>query len=478
MAVRRGPLSPAQRSLWLLEKMGLSGVYHNLLSVTLSGPVDRPALERALVAVAARHEALRTRFAEASGVVEQEVLRAPPLILEDLSAAAGVPRPATVQEAASRAGTWASKPFALSAGPPVRVSLTPAGGEDHLLVIAAHHLVSDGDSMMIVLGELLALYEAQLAGAPDPLPPPQAQFLDLVSGAQAAREAPEASLAFWRDHLGGAPAVLDLPLDRLRPARPTYRGAVRRWVLQPSTVAAVRELARGQRVSVFMTVLAMLGVLLTRLAGTGEVVVGVPVSLRRDARSQATVGYLVNTIAVRLSVREDQTAEELLTAVRRVMLRAYDRSHVPFDAVVRELRPPRRPDHHPVFQVLAAFTDRGDSASAHFARRIAGLDLAFPDVEPGTARTDISFCIHEVAGTLAVDVEHAADLCDPPTAAALAEALESLLLAAARDPAQLVATRPLGQQPPGPARRAARRPPASSRQPGWPDRLGVLLARA
>jgi Condensation domain/AMP-binding enzyme C-terminal domain len=476
---RRGPLSPAQRSLWLLEKLGGSGVYHNLLSVTLSGPVDRPALERALRAVAARHETLRTRFVEDGGVLQQEVLREPALALEDLSAQGGFPRPATVQEAASLAGQWASAPFALAAGPPVRASLTPAGAARYLLVIAAHHLVSDGDSMMIVLGELLALYEAQVSGGPDLLPGPPTQFLDLMSSAPG-REAPEMSLAFWRDHLSGAPGVLDLPLDRLRPARPTYRGAVRRRVLQPSTVAAVRELARGQRVSVFMAVLAMLGVLLTRLAGTSEVVVGIPVSSRRDAQSRATVGYLVNTIAVRLPVRKNQTAQELLTEVRRIMLRAYDRSQVPFDAVVRDLRPPRRPDHHPVFQVLLAFTDRGDGASAHFANRIAGLELAFSEVEPGTARTDISFCVHGVAGTLAVDVEHAADLCDPDTAAGLGTALESLLLAAARDPAQPVSTLPLGQLSERIRPRAGHgsRPRVPRQQTGGHDPLGALLTRA
>lgn len=486
--VRRGELSASQQSLWLLEQFGAAGAYHNLLSVLLYGPVDRPALAASLAAVTGRHEALRTRFASGQGAVWQEVLPEVAVPLADLTEPEGRPLPAG--QALARAGEWCRAPFAFGAAPLLRASLTPLDDAGHLLTLAAHHLVSDGDSMTIILRELFALYQAQVCGTPGPLPPPAAQFLDVADAHIPASARVAAGLRYWHDHLAGAPSVLDLPLDRPRPARPSYTGATRQWRFQPGTVAAVRELARTQQVSVFMIVLAMLGVLLSRLAGTGDIVIGVPMSLRRTPQSREAVGYLVNTIAVRLTVDPAATVEELLTDVRRTTLRGYDRSHVPFEAVVKQLRPPRRIDHNPLFQVLLAFTDRGGTAHVAHGEPIAGLRLEFPAVEPGTSRADVSFCVHEVDGSLAVDVEHAADLCDPATAASLAHALEGLLAAAAADPGRRVGALPLlrpsepghpSQPGPGETRQpraGGARVPGGGRQvppPAGPDPLTGLL---
>jgi hypothetical protein len=458
-------------------------VYHNVLAVELRGVLDRAALEHAVGAVAARHESLRTRFAADGGLAVQEVLAEAAITVVDL--AAGGPRPDTVQEAVATARVWAGTqfPFGPGSAPPLRVSLTPIGQADsHLLVIAVHHLISDGDSMTIILRELLAAYEARVRGLPDPLTAPPAQFLDVMTRTWPAGDASAAGLAFWREHLAGAQGVLDLPLDRPRPAKPSHHGAVCQRIFRPETVAAVRELARGQRVSVFMIVLASIAVLLTRLAATPEAVLGVPMSLRRDPASRGAVGYLVNTIALRVPADPDATVADLLGQVRRITLRGYDRAHVPFSSVVKELRPPRRPDHHPVFQVLVAFTDRGDAAATQYAQRIAGLELAFPSVEPARARMDLSFCVHEVAGTLAVDVEYATDLCGEPTAAALAAALEHLLAASASAPAQPIGTLPLAGARPaaaagseGAGRRAGHR---SARSRLGADSLGGLLSQA
>src|ERR1700690_2258012 len=179
-AVRRGELSASQRSMWLLARLGASGAYNNLLSLILRGPVRRPDLELALQAVIARHEALRTRFTADSDSVTQEVLHESRVVLDDLSAPGREPGPIPVQQALSLAGDWSRAPFDLDAGPLIRASLTPVDGSGHLLVIAAHHLVSDGDSMTIILRELLAIYEARVSDAPDPLPPAPAQFLDVI----------------------------------------------------------------------------------------------------------------------------------------------------------------------------------------------------------------------------------------------------------------------------------------------------------
>ncbi|HEX7243518.1 MAG TPA: condensation domain-containing protein, partial [Longimicrobiaceae bacterium] len=222
----RFPLSFAQQRLWFLHQLDPASPLYNMFSASrLHGPLDAAALGRALAEIVRRHEALRTGFAAEGGEPVQVI--APPgswrLEAEDLGGPGAAEREAEVQR---RVHAEATRPFDL-AGPLFRARLLRVGPEEHVLLLCVHHIVSDGWSMEVLVRELDALYTAFLRGEPSPLPGLPLQYADFAVWQRERLRGPglEAHLAFWREQLAGAPAVLELPADRPRPAAQTFRGA-------------------------------------------------------------------------------------------------------------------------------------------------------------------------------------------------------------------------------------------------------------
>jgi amino acid adenylation domain-containing protein len=346
-ALAAAPLSYAQQRLWFLHQLeGTSGEYHVPEGFVLRGDLDLDALRRALDALVARHESLRTRFPTVAGepvqVVEPEVRLELPV--EEVE---GVP------EARLSEALWEEweRPFDLAAGPLVRARLLRFGARLHGLVVTTHHIVSDGWSQALLRHELQALYAAFRARRESPLPPLPLSYADFALRQRRGGDF-EADLAYWKERLAGLPERLELPADRPRRAAAASPASVLRLAIAGEALARLREVSRASRATLYMTMLAAFAVLLARSSGQDDVAVGSPIAGRQKAELERLVGLFVNTLVLRIRVRPEATFAELLEEVRRTALEAYRHAEAPFERVVEEVSPARRLDATPLFQVV------------------------------------------------------------------------------------------------------------------------------
>jgi amino acid adenylation domain-containing protein len=420
------PLSFAQQRLWVLDRLEPGTAAYNLLRpLRLRGVLDVAALERALDALRARHESLRTTFAEDADGVPVQVIHpaAPvPLPVEDLSALPAEAREAAVRE---RVLADANTGFDLVAGPLFRARLLRLGGEEHVLLLSLHHVIADGWSLGIMARELGALYAAFQAGVPDPLPPLPLQYADyaLWQREHLSGETLRRQQAFWRDALAGAPPALELPTDRPRPAVERHRGRVVHARMEPALAEGVRALAQREGTTPFGVLLAGLRVVLARWSGQEEVVIGAPVAGRTRAETEGLIGFFVNTLPLRGAVSAGDTFRALLRREKAATLAAFDHQDLPFERMVEELRIPRDLSRNPVFQVSLMLQNARVEAM-----RLAGVEIAPLEVDYDTARFDLAFDLYEEEdGGLKVETEYATDLFDRATVGRMVAHLTRLL---------------------------------------------------
>ncbi|HEY2293510.1 MAG TPA: condensation domain-containing protein, partial [Thermoanaerobaculia bacterium] len=359
------PLSFAQERFWFLEQLkdqrepGGETVEAYTVAVAsyhLAGPFRNDLLERSLDELARRHEVFRASFPEVGGVPRQRVSREGriPLAVEDLRHVPTSEREAVLRE---RILTEYRRGFDLAQGPLLRVLLLELGGDERLLVFTLHHLIYDGWSVRVFLEELTRLYRATLADVPAALPPLPVQYADFADWQRQwlAGERLDSLLAYWRGHLAGAAPVLDLPVDRARPRRQSFRGAQRSLVLDGALTGRLRELAHAEGVSLSMIFRAAFDVLLHRYTQESDFVVGVPTAGRDQAETEGLIGVFINLLAIRSRVAGGESLRQLLPRVRRAVLEGAEHQALPFERLVAELAPARDLGRHPLFQVLFAF---------------------------------------------------------------------------------------------------------------------------
>ncbi|MFC5749778.1 amino acid adenylation domain-containing protein [Actinomadura rugatobispora] len=433
----RIPLSFAQRRLWMLDQLlreddGPRGAYHLPLAVHLRGDLDLAALEAAIGDVTARHESLRTVFAEDDGAPYQRIL--PP---EEA-------RPA-LEVATCAPEEVIARPFDLARDIPLRVAVFPEGEGEHLLLAVFHHIAFDEWSFGPFARDVAEAYAARLGGGEPPAwEAPSVQYADytlwqrdllgdpLDPGSLHARQ-----LAHWAQALSGIPDEIPLPVDRPRPATVGQRGATRTVDLPPGLVDRLRKLARGNGATMFMVCQSAVAALLHRMGAGDDVPLGSPVAGRTDDAARDLVGFFVNTLVLRADVSGDPTFTELLGRVREAVLAGLAHQDLPFEAVVEALRPPRAPGRNPLFQVMVGYENQGVG------------DVRFPGLEqrealfgPGAAKFDLDFIFREAPGSLQLIVDYSADLFDDATIGTLAGALTGLMEAVADDPGVRVGALP------------------------------------
>jgi NRPS condensation-like uncharacterized protein len=276
------PLSYAQERLWLLEQIEAAGSAFNIAGGRrLCGALDVDALERAFAAVVERHETLRTRFAVVDGAPVQVIAGAGTfrLAVEDFS-----DRPEEDRErtARGRVAKIAGEPLDLERGPLFLAALLKLSATEHILVPVMHHIVSDDWSIGVLFREVGALYAAFSQGRPSPLPALPVQYADYAIWQRdwLQGEVLEKQVGYWKERLSGAPAALDLPTDRPRPAVQTFRGATQEIELSTELTKALAGLARAEGATLFMVLLAAFQVVLSRWSGQSDVVVGTPIAGR------------------------------------------------------------------------------------------------------------------------------------------------------------------------------------------------------
>jgi amino acid adenylation domain-containing protein len=435
------PLSFSQQRLWFLDRLHPGTTAYNLpAAVRVSGPLDVAVLGRALSEVVRRHEVLRTVFAQVDGRPSQVVrgAEAVDLPLADLSGAGEEEREAMVLRAAAEE---ARLPFDLSAGPLVRARVLKLKEEEHVLVLCQHHIVSDGWSTGVLVGELTALYGAYSRGEESPLEELPLQYADYAAWQREwlRGEVLEAGMAYWRGRLGGELPVLDLPADRPRPSSYAYEGGRVHAEVPAALAESLRALGRAGGATLFMTLLAGFKALLSRYSGQEDVLVGTPVAGRGRAEVEPLIGFFVNTLVLRTDLSGDPSFAGLLGRVRETALGAYAHQEIPFEKLVEELGPGRDAGHSPLFQAMFVL-----QSNAPARAELPGLTLSPLAVESDFSQFDLTLVAEEGAGgEVSADFCYNAALFDAATVRRMASAFVTLLGAAAADPGAGLSRLPL-----------------------------------
>jgi len=433
-------LSGAQQRLWFLHQMEPGSAAFNIpLLLRLHGPLDVPALERALAEIVRRHEALRTLFVLRGAAPVQQVLPPPGRVLsiDDLPSLA-----ADEREAALRA--WAEQeagaPFDLATQPGVRARLLRVAAKDHVLAVTLHHIVSDGWSTGVLYRELAALYGAFTRGEPSPLPPLAIQYADYSAWQRArlAREEHARQVEYWRARLAGAPVLLDLPTDRPRPAVPGTGAASRRFRIPRPLHERLSALARAEGATPFMALAAAWAALLHRWSGQDDLVVGTPVAGRTHPQTEPLIGFFVQTLALRMDLSGDPSFRALLGRVRQTTVEAYAHQEVPLDQLVDELKVERSLSHPPVFQAMIALQNASGAGP-----ELPGLRVETMGAEVGAGEGYLALYMEEDERGLDAVLRYPTDLWDAATIDPLAAQLLALLDAAAADPDARLSRLPL-----------------------------------
>jgi len=442
-APRAGPIpcSFAQQRLWFLDQLEPeSAGYVIPYGVSIHGSLDTRALTHALHELLARHESLRTGFGSDDESPVQWI--APDAVLDiqtiDLTGIAGASD--RDRETKRILREEAERPFDLARPPLFRARLLRLSENEHVLLLILHHIVSDAWSFGVLFKELAATYEAFAAGRPSPLPELQVQYADFavwqrdwLSGKVLDRQ-----LSFWRKHLAGASGVLELPTDRPRPTRQSYRGAHRRFTFSRGTKDALNQLARSEGATLFMVLFASFNVLLARYTGEQDIIVGSPIANRSRPELESLVGFFVNTLPLRTDLSGDPTFRELLRRVREVALEAYSHQDLPFEKIVRELRPERELGRNPLFQVMLILQN-----TPRRPLKLPGLTLEALEMDTGTTIFDITASLAEEPDALSCSIEYNRDLFDPATIGRMGNHFRTLLEGIVASPETRISALPL-----------------------------------
>jgi amino acid adenylation domain-containing protein len=421
------PLSFAQQRLWFLDQLDrqASLAYHMPAALRLSGKLDRAALQAALDGVVARHESLRTSVGQEQG---QPVQRFAPadcgfaLAERDLGHLRGHEQELALEMAVT---DEAAAPFDLAAGPLVRGTLLRLAEEEHVLLVTQHHIVTDGWSVGVLVREVGALYAAFSQGLADPLPPLAIQYADYAAWQRAwlQGEALAQQAAFWKETLAGAPAVLELPLDRPRPAAQSYEGASLRFTLPAALADGLRALGQRHGATLFMTLLAGWSALMARLSGQDDIVVGTPVANRRRAETEGLIGFFVNTLALRVRFDGAPDVARLLEQVKAATLAAFEHQDLPFEQVVEAVQPERSMRYNPLFQVMLSM----NNTPAQDLLSLPGLAVEMLAQQGGSTQFDLNLALTEQGGAIAARLDYATALFDRATVERMAGHFQMLL---------------------------------------------------
>ncbi|CAG6397095.1 amino acid adenylation domain-containing protein [Streptomyces cocklensis] len=416
------PLAVLQRGTWFLEQLRPRNPGYVVPgAVRVEGPLDSGLLRVAVAEVVRRHEALRTTFELRDGAPVQVVHR---------HVAVDVPETDLTGPGHTEADRqkWIddalAEPFDIDTAPLVRVRLLRTGPEQSVIVMGMHHLISDRWSSEVFLAELSELYEASIAGRPAVLPELTVQYGDFASWQHQQLEDGgwQRDLAYWRDHLAGAPPVLELPADRPRPAVQGFNGGSVPIDLPPALVRELAALAARHGATPYMALLAVFHILLHRLTGQDDIVVGVPTALRGRAEVEPLIGYFVNTLPIRGDLSGNPTAETVLTRVRDACLGAYEHQDVPFELIVADLNTPRDLSRPPVYQVSFSYGREPVPTLA-----MAGAHLTRLQVRSEGARFELELQAFDTDGGLTGWFEFDRDLFDRATIVRLATRFRRLV---------------------------------------------------
>ncbi|HBZ82358.1 non-ribosomal peptide synthase/polyketide synthase [Brevibacillus parabrevis] len=420
------PLSFAQQRLWFLDRLMPDSALYNIPSaVRIQGQLNIRAWERSLQTIIERHESLRTTFTDIGGEAVQVIheMMEWRLVEIDLRDLPDEEREAAVQRLEK---AEASQPFNLRTGPLLRATLIQTGEEDFVFLLNMHHIVSDGWSMSIFMGELATIYEALSKGDTPQLAEMPLQYADFAAWQRdwLQGEVLEQQLAYWREKLGAAEPMLALPTDRPRPAVQTHHGALYTTAFPLALTEKLHALSRQEGATLFMTLLAAFQTLLYRYSGQDDIIVGSPVAGRNKQETESMIGFFINTLAMRTDMSGAPTFRELLARVRDTALEAYTHQDLPFEKLIDELELERSLSYSPLFQVMFALQN-----FQMLTREFEGIEIVpFESKnEAVMSKYDISLTMAETQNGLVATFDYNTDLFDHSTIVRMVNHFHQLL---------------------------------------------------
>jgi amino acid adenylation domain-containing protein len=382
------------------------------IALQLHGKLHKSVLRRALDRIVARHEGLRTTFITVEGVPQQRIAPVEDggfyLLEHDLRQHHNPQR-----QLERLIAEEAEESFDLQAGPLIRGRLIQMAEEEHALLITMHHIVSDGWSIGVLFNELSLLYGAFVCGDEDPLPELAVQYADYAVWQRKWMEGEilKQQVEYWKKNLEGAPQLLELPTDRVRPARQDHAAAMAELVLGEKLTVGLKQLGRKCGTTLYMTLLTGWAVLLGRLSGQHDVVIGTPVANRGRVEIENLIGFFVNALALRIDLSGRPTVQAVLERVKKQVVAAQQHQDIPFERVVEIVRPERNQAYGPIFQAVFSWQNTGQEK----------LEMSGLEVQPlqkqsqVLAKSDLTLYVEEAEQTIVGEVEFVTCLYDNST---------------------------------------------------------------
>ena len=431
------PLAPEQRRLWVLMRLTADSIpAHNIpVNLCLRGELQVKWLRRALEFLVARHETLRTAFRERDGTPVQAVHAELPELPLVVQTAEAIPEP----DLDSYIRSEAAQAFDLTALPLWRARLLRLEDHRHVLLLTVHHLVFDGWSVNILVRELAAVYRALSFGAEPHLPPLPLQYADLAAArAQPPAAKEQAALVYWGEQLEGSPPLLELPADHPRPPLQSFRGASVPCSMGEAFAAQLGSFSRIHGVTPFMTLLAGFAALLGRYTRAEDFLIGVPVSERSRPETEHLLGFVVNTLPLRIQIGADCDFLTLLGQVKQQVLQAHNHQDIIFEQLQGSLGGSRTLSHTALFQVLFIYQPL-------LPERIAagGLEFSLFPRRSFSAKYDLTWWLAETEHGFHGYFEYNSDLFESATIERFAGHLRQLVNASLLQPRRSLASLPL-----------------------------------
>jgi tyrocidine synthetase III len=423
-------LSSSQRRLWIVSQFAEGNVAYNMPGAySFEGVLDRDALAAAFNTLIERHENLRTVFKEDEQGQIKQFIKSPgeggfSISFHDLRSEED--QQETIQQLLQAAF---SAPFDLVNGPLLRAGLYQVGENKWVFSYVMHHIISDGWSMEILLREMLVFYHAYVNGKSNPLAPLRIQYKDYAAWQQQqlSGESLAAHKNYWLQQFEGELPVLEMPVDKKRPAAKTYNGASVSGIIDAAVINKLRTVSQQQNATMFMAMLAAINTLLYRYTGQEDIITGTQIAGRDHADLEDQIGMYLNTLALRTRFKGSQSFTELLSLVKQVTLEAYQHQVYPFDELVDELNLQRDTSRHPLFDVSVVLHNTDGMQHNH-----AQTGLKVSAYEAGdnlTSKFDLAFDLTETGDSLQVIIVYNTDLFTAETAQRLSKHLNQVLIA-------------------------------------------------
>ncbi|MCU1323501.1 MAG: putative linear pentadecapeptide gramicidin synthetase LgrB [Acidobacteriaceae bacterium] len=427
------PLSSSQERLWFLDKLHPSSSLNNVASgLRLKGQLNVEALVRAFEDIVGRHEILRTQFIDSSEGPRQVAIphASVPVSVEDLRYLPEHEREALIKRLLRKE---ASKPFALEKERPVRATLFKLADENHILLVCAHHIVTDEWSTGIFFRELAFLYRQHCLGEPAQLPALRFQYRDYAVWQR--QQIVSDDLAWWSRHMSGAPDVSTIPSPHPRPAVLSNRGAFQPIRISQELALQIREFAKRERSTLFITFLTALQTLVAKYSASSDVVIGAPFSGRLRPEWNDLIGLFVNVLPLRTDLSGDPSFREAMSRVRLVTAEASDHQAVPFDHLVKEFRLGRSSNIPPLFQITLTLNEKPKERIT-----LQHLDIVPLEVGIDGVKADISLVVSADGESFDGGFIYNTGLFDGASMSNLSEEFVHLLEQAIKDPDTVLST--------------------------------------